>query len=258
MPSAELPNARATLERRHDAGALDWAGPATMLFARSIFAVIAFGVVVGLLSLQRSPAPWRDAAIWFPIYATLIDAGCLALLWLLMRREGGRLIDLLSLDRARLGRDALIGIALIAPSLVFIFGGVAAASLLVYGEAAAPFAFADLPLPAALYAVLVFPLLWGFTEQMTYNGYLAARIQVLGGTAMAVALTAFSWSFQHAVMPVRFDADFMLYRTLAAIPSSTFFILVYLRIRRIVPLAIAHWLMDGASVFVSALWPLLR
>src|SRR5262245_27186248 len=116
MPSAELPNARATLERRRDAGALDWAGPATMLFARSIFAVTAFGVAVGLLSLQRSPAPWRDAAIWFPIYATLIDAGCLALLWLLMRREGGRLIDLLSLDRARLGRDALIGIALIAPS----------------------------------------------------------------------------------------------------------------------------------------------
>ena len=110
----------------------------------------------------------------------------------------------------------------------------------------------------ALTIVIVFPLLWGFTEQMTYNGYLAPRIQALGGTALAVGLVAFSWSFQHAVMPVRFDADYMLYRALSPIPFSIFIILVYLRIRRIVPLAIAHWLMDGASVFASALWPLLR
>lgn len=258
MASAELPNARAALERRRSAGLLTWSGPATMLFARSIFAVMAYAIVVAILSLQRSPAPWRDAAIWFPVYATLIDAGCLALLWLLMRREGARLIDLVSFDRTRLRRDILIGLALIAPSLVFILGGVAAASFLVYGAPAAPFAFEPLPLPAALYAVIVFPLLWGFTEQMTYNGYLVARIQVLGGAALAVALVAFSWSFQHAVMPVRFDADYMLYRALSPIPFSIFIILIYLRIRRIVPLAIAHWLMDGASVFASALWPLLR
>ena len=258
MASAELPNAPAALRGRRDAGALTWAGPATLLFARSIFAVLAYAIAVALLSLQRAPAPWRDAALWFPIYATLIDAGCLALLWLLMRREGARLIDLLSFDRTRLVRDILFGLALIAPSLVFILGGVAAASFIVYGSPAAPFAFEPLPLPAALYAVIVFPLLWGFTEQMTYNGYLAPRIEVLGGTALAVALVAFAWSFQHAVMPVRFDADYMLYRALASIPSSIFFILVYLRIRRIAPLAIAHWLMDGASVFASALWPLLR
>ena len=258
MASAELPNARAALERRRDAGLLTWAGPATMLFARSIFAVVAFAIVVAILSLQGASAPWRDAALWFPIYATLIDAGCLALLWPLLRREGARLVDLLSFERTRLVRDIVLGLVLIAPSLVFIFGGVAAASYLVYGSPAAPFAFEPLPLPAALYAVIVFPLLWGFTEQMTYNGYLAPRIQVLGGTALAVGLVAFSWSFQHAVMPVRFDADYMLYRALSPIPFSIFIILVYLRIRRIVPLAIAHWLMDGASVFASALWPLLH
>lgn len=34
--------------------------------------------------------------------------------------------------------------------------------------------------------------------------------------------------------------------------------LVYLRIRRIVPLATAHWLMDGGDAFVGSLLPLLR
>ncbi len=228
-----------------------------MLFARSAFAVIAASIVAAIFALRGAATPWRDAAVWFPVYATLIDAGCLALLWILMRREGAKLIDLLSFDRTRLWRDVVLGLLLVPPSLALIVGGVAAASFLVYGAPLAPLAFENLPLPAALYAVIVFPLLWGFTEQMTYNGYLTPRIQVLGGTIMAVALVGLPWSFQHAVMPVRFDLDYMLYRALAPIPFSTFIILVYLRIRRIIPLAIAHWLMDGASVFLSSLWPLL-
>ena len=43
------------------------------------------------------------------------------------------------------------------------------------------------PLPA-LYAVLIFPLIWGITEQTTYNGYLLPRFQALSGnTGFAVA-----------------------------------------------------------------------
>jgi membrane protease YdiL (CAAX protease family) len=128
----------------------------------------------------------------------------------------------------------------------------------VYGTAAAPMTFDNLPLPAALYALLVFPLLWGFTEQMTYNGYLTSRIQALGGTTLAVVLVSLVWSLQHAVMPVRFDADYMLYRALGPIPFSIFGVLVYLGIRRIVPLAIAHWILDGTTVFLGSFLPLLR
>jgi len=37
-----------------------------------------------------------------------------------------------------------------------------------------------------------------------------------------------------------------------------FIILVYLRIRRLLPLVIAHWLMDAADVFATVLLPILR
>lgn len=50
----------------------------------------------------------------------------------------------------------------------------------------------------------------------------------------------------------------MVYRLLSSIAHSTFITLVYLRVRRTLPLATAHWLMDGAAAFVSMLWPLLR
>jgi hypothetical protein len=61
------------------------------------------------------------------VYGTLIDAGCLALLWRLARREGIRLLDLIGFERTRLVRDALLGLALIPVSLAFILGGIYAA-----------------------------------------------------------------------------------------------------------------------------------
>jgi hypothetical protein len=230
-----------------------------MLFARPAFAVAAQGLVAAIYAVRGSTTPWRDAAPWLPVYGSLIDAGCLGLLWWLARREGISLLDLIGFDRERLGRDASLGVALIAPSLLFILGGNAAASLLVYGDPNAPQIFEPLPLPATLYAVLIFPLLWGVTEQTTYNGYVLPRFQVLTRrTALAVAVVALVWSAQHAFLPLTFDPDFMVYRTLSPIAHSTFVILVYLNIRRVVPLAISHWLMDGAAAFIGSLLPLLR
>jgi hypothetical protein len=82
------PNDREALLRRFDAGTLTWRGPASMLFARSTFAVVAQALVAAVFVLRSSPTPWRDAGPWLPVYGTLIDAGCLALLWRLTRREG--------------------------------------------------------------------------------------------------------------------------------------------------------------------------
>jgi membrane protease YdiL (CAAX protease family) len=116
-----------------------------------------------------------------------------------------------------------------------------------------------LPLPAALYGVLVWPFIWGLTEQMTYNGYLLPRFQVLcRSTSLAIAIVAFVWSLQHAFMPLTFDARFMAFRLLSPVPESIFVTWLYLRLRRVLPLAIAHALMDGATVVIGALLPLLR
>ena len=184
----------------------------------------------------------------------MIDAGCLALLWRLTRREGIGLFDLVGFERTRLAGDARLGFALIPVSLVFILGGTYAAGWLVYGTLSPPYLLRGLPLPAALYGVLVWPFIWGLTEQMTYNGYLLPRFRVLcRSTSVAVAVVAFAWSLQHVFMPLTFDATFMAFRLLASVPHSVFATLVYLRLRRLVPLAIAHALMDGATVLIPVL-----
>jgi len=247
------PNGREALLRRRDTGTLTWRGPALMLFARSVCAVGAQGLVAAIFALGSSPTPWLDAAPWLPVYGTLIDAGCLALLWRLTRSEGIGLFDL-AFDRARFPRDILLGLVLIPFNLAFIFGGVYAAGWLVYGTLTPPLLIEPLPLATTLYALLVWPFIWGFTEQMTYNGYLAPRFQVLcRGTGVAVALVAFSWSFQHVVMPLTFDQKFMVFRLLSSIPNTVFSTLLYLKFRRLIPLAVAHALMDGATVLIPLL-----
>jgi hypothetical protein len=247
-------NDREALVRRRDAGTLTWRGPALMLFTRSACGVAAQAIVAAIFALRASAAPWQRSEPWLPVYGTLIDAGCLAFLWRLTRREGIRLIDLVGFDRSRMTRDVLLGFGLIPLSLSCIYAGVYLAGWLVYGKPAAPYFPTSLPLPAALYGVLVFPFVWGLTEQMTYNGYLLPRFQVLcRSTTAAVALVSFVWSFQHVVMPLTFDSPFMAFRLLSPIPNSVFETLLYLRLRRVVPFAIAHALMDGASVLVGML-----
>ena len=240
---------------RRQAGALTWRGPALMLFVRTAFAVAAQAVLAAIFALRGSPTPWQDAEPWLPVYGTFVDAGCLVLLWRLTRREGIGLFDLVGFERRRLVGDTLLGLAIVPVSLVFILGGVYAAGWLLYGTHTPPYLFGTLPLPAALYGVLVWPFIWGLTEQMTYNGYLVPRFQVLcRSTSVAIAVVAFVWSMQHAFMPLTFDTKFMAFRLLAPVPFSVFETLLYLRLRRLVPLAIAHALMDGATVLI----PLLR
>jgi hypothetical protein len=68
---------------------------------------------------------------------------------------------------------------------------------------------------------------------------------------------ALAWSAQHAFMPLTFDAKLMAFRLLSSIPNTIFQTALYLRLRRLIPFAIAHALMDGASVFIGVLLPLV-
>jgi len=89
---------------------------------------------------------------------------------------------------------------------------------------------------------------------MTYNGYLVPRFQVLcRSTSVAIAVVAFTWSMQHVFMPLTFDAKFMAVRLVSPVPFRIFETILYLRLRRLVPLAIAPALMDGATVLIPYL-----
>lgn len=143
------------------------------------------------------------------MYGTLIDAGCLVLLWRLTRREGIGLFDLAGFERARIVRDALLGFALIPLSLVFILGGTYAAGGTVYGALTPPYLLVGRPAIAGCSLWLL----------VTYNGYLLPGFQVLcRSTSVAIAVVAFARSLQHVFMPLTFHAKFMTVRLLVSVP----------------------------------------
>jgi hypothetical protein len=53
-------------------------------------------------------------------------------------------------------------------------------------------------------------------------------------------------------MPLTIDARFMAFRLLSSVPYSVFLRFLYLRLGWLVPLAIAHALLDGASVLCES------
>ncbi|QRK05759.1 CPBP family intramembrane metalloprotease [Archangium violaceum] len=216
-----------------------------MTFARLVLAYVAHGVTAAVLAASGHAEPWQAAIRWWTVYGSLIDAGCLVLLAMLTRREGRSIRDLVGFDRTRLGRDLLIALGLLLGLGLVGFVGGMGTSLLLYGNPHHAPPMGGLPTWAMVYSIAIWPLLWGFTEETTYNGYVLPRLRALSGHSwMAVAIVSFGWAAQHIALPAMFDGRFMLYRFLSSLPIALLAATFYLRTGRLVPLIVAHAAID--------------
>ena len=180
-------------------------------------------VVAAGFFLRGNPSPWRAQAPWWTVYATVVDIGCLLLLWRRTRREGIRLFDLFGLERRRLGREVLWGLLYLVVLFPILAGGSKLASWLLYRTTQltpgmlAPGLLYDRQLPhwAVVYSLSVFWLIWSPTEEVIYQAYCAARLQVLTGSTWAtVTVVGFWWVLQHSMFPLVFDWRLIVFRFL--------------------------------------------
>ncbi len=243
-------NDRAELLQRKASGSLRWAAVVGMAFVPALFLLISQGLVSAGYRLAGAAHPFQAAAKWWTVWSSLADLACLGLLAGLTRREGIRLIDLMGLERRRLVRDVFLGICLFLPMLLIDIGGLILGDYLVYGNwlplgIPAGFAGRVLPAWAALYSRILWWPLWSWIEEMTFNGYALPRLQALSGhTGFAVALVGFAWSFQHLFLPAILDGRYLLWKFLVFIPFNVLMPLLYLRMRRLTPIVVAHWGLD--------------
>ena len=255
----EFPNSKAKLQERLQAGRITWKWPVIMIFARFILAVLAQALVAGIFMLQGHITPWQAAAPWWPVYGTLIDIGSLVLLARLARREGIRLFDLINFQRQRLGRDLLLGLGVFVIFMILVFSGLMIFGPLIYGASPAPTPFSPLPMWGALYALLVWPILWATAEELTYQGYALPRLEVLSGRAwLAIIIVGFGWALQHSVLPIMPDWRWAVYRFLSNIPIMLIMIF-YLRTRprRLFPFIFAHWAANFFGILVGIILPMM-
>lgn len=256
--AVQLPNSKTAIQQRLNSGRITWTWPSVMVFARLIFAVLAQALVAGIFAMQRHPTPWRAAAPWWTVYGTLIDIGCLALLVGLAHREGIRLVDLIGIERHKLRRDLLVGLGFTVLATVLGISGGVLSTLLIYGSSQAPPVMGGVPLWAAIYSLLVWPIIWGIAEETTYQGYALPRLEVLTGQGWpAVLIVGFGWALQHIALPLVPDWRFMLWRFASSLSISIVLPVIYLRTRRLLPFIVAHWATNFLSVLTLVVLPLV-
>jgi hypothetical protein len=242
-----------TIRSRLAEGFIPRWGPFVVLISRSFFILLFQGVTFLLLQQSGDPNPAVSVRHWFSVYGTLADLGCLALLFWLTRREGIRLLDLIGFVKSKLKTDILLGLGIfivLFPLAMFAFGRLAL--LVTYGTLTPEFAegtfIRTLPLWAVLYSRLLWWPLWSATEEMVYNGYALPRLVAMTkSTWLSVALVSFFYSIQHSFHSIA-TIEHAVYMFLIFIPLTVGMALVYLRVRRLTPLIIGHWLMDLANV----------
>jgi hypothetical protein len=100
VDDSEVQNQTGVGQRR-----ITWTGPLGLVVGRSALLFAAPARVAGIFALRGSPTPWRPAAPRWTVYGTLVDIGCLALMWMFTRRNGLTLRDLFGPIRWHRGRD---------------------------------------------------------------------------------------------------------------------------------------------------------
>lgn len=226
--------------------------PLFMVFARFIFALFFQGLLALVFLLRDDSTPLQSAAPWWTVYGSLVDLACLLTIGFFLRHEGLRLSSLFDFNRALFWKDLRFASLLLVLFLVLGFGGGMAAGVLIYGGPP-PAPMGGLPLWGTLFSLLVWPLLWGVTEQLTYQGYALPRLQALTGkTGLAVLIVAFGWALQHTALPFLPDWQFILYRFVSTLPFAVV-IPIYLKTKRLTPFMLAHWGVDMLSVAITSL-----
>ena len=220
-----------------------------VLFLRPALAIVAQVLVAGAFLLSGSQDPWRLAADWWLAWFGAVSVVNLAVLRLLLHREGRRLRDLYRFERS--GRRTDLAWA----AAVFVVSGPVAMlpNLLLagalWGEGAttgADLSFRALPVVAAALLVVSFPVVHAMAELPTYYGYVMPRLSAITGWEWrAMLVPALVLSAQHVFLPFLLDWRFVVWRALMFLPFALWIGFAVMRRPTTLPyLVVGHALID--------------
>jgi len=246
-------NSRYEIQKKIDLKQIHRTSTLLTAFVRPALFIGVQGLVILLFIFLNFKSPALSATSWWTVYGTLVDLGCLLTLFFLLKQEKMHIFDLLSFDRSKIKSDLFIGLGIVVVvfPLTILIGSVIS-SLSVYGSMTPDLPAGNpmtrtLPVWAAFYSKTIWWIISASTEELIYQGYTLPRLQVFfGKTGPAVLWVGFAWALQHSFLPF-INLKYSIFAFLLFFPLTIALQLIYLRVKRLLPLIIGHWGMDCIS-----------
>lgn len=220
--------------------------PLFLVMLRTVLFAAVQLVIVFSFSLS-----WSDSIAWWPFYAIISNLICSLVLTLLALKEGMTFRDIIHFQKNKLTQDfKSVWWVFLAAGIAGGFG-LSGLGFLMYGSMMPPDAMIQpLPVWAAIIALMLFPITNALVEIPIYMGYCLPRLEVaLNSTWKSVAICSFFLAFQHFTLPLLIsDVKYMTWHFVGMIPLALTVGIIYIKIRRLVPIMIVHWFMDIAAV----------
>lgn len=192
--------------------------------------------------LTGSNQPLTYALLGANVWIVPVDLVTLLVVARLLVREGtslSRLLDLKPFGRT-VGWGLLAFVLLLVGFLIATFVG----NLVVYqGPPPAAVSTVSVPLWYGLWSIILMPLTVAVAEESLYRGYLQPRLQARFGRVAGVVLAALLFSLQHVAFGLG-SWEGVGARLIATFLSGLLFGALYVWLKRLGPLVIAHWLLD--------------
>ena len=247
-------------------GGIGW--PLALPFLRVGMVALATLATIGLLAVLGQPATLGAASLFSAL--ALLPVNIISLLWVrrLVHRDGTTLRAMIGVDRTRIGRDIAWGLLWIVVLWMPFMAAIMGTMFALYGTglfdgfetALAPPADqtpAMSPLLASLLGIIAFVTfapLNAPTEELVYRGYSQPPLVARWGAVIGVTVPAIAFGLQHVFFAAT-PAGMLVYGVaffVWGLGSAT----IYLRQRRLVPLIVAHFVVNLATSIPALLLPL--
>jgi membrane protease YdiL (CAAX protease family) len=216
------------------------------LMMRTMLFMVFGGIIAGIFAISGEDQPLKQAEKWWPFQAIFANLATFFILKAFLSKEGISFRSLFNFSKARFRKDLKETLVLLVVGLVLGALPLYFFSFLLLGSFIPPTTmFQALPMWAMVITLIVFPLSNGLVETTTYMGYALPRIQKATGKRwLAIIIAGLALAFQHVTLPLVGDIPYMSWRFLSFVPLALALGFIFTKTKRLLPIALAHFLMD--------------
>ncbi len=260
MSTTELPRSSApNAPERPGAidGLADLRLPALLLVGLLLFRTAALFLGDGVIALvaRLTGQDVLNAMMYANVTIVAVDIATLALLaWVLRRRH---LALRAAVGPIRLRRDLLLGLPIALLLIVAFVMASYVADFTVYGGPPPAESTGAVPLWLGLWSITIMPVTVAVAEEILYRGVLLHALRSRFSAVVAVLVSSFFFGLQHAALSLGSPSD-MAARVLTTFLCGIVFAVIALKLRRLLPLIIGHWVLDVLGLGLPMLYLALR